>query len=190
MIYTYHIVKSKINDTITITPWRFFLDMLKLMNKQVIYLEDYDTNNQNQVVITFDDGYINFKKYALPILKIFRYPFELFVVGDWVGKNGFLSQDDLKEIVSVGGRLEYHTKTHANLEELKTNEEIFEEISVPENLKELDKKGFHFLAYPFWKYNENVIRIARDVCHYKGALSGNGYGDNSNNFALNRIKKG
>ena len=188
MILVYHRIKTKINDTITIHPIRFICDMICILKNQVVFLEDYDPMNPNHVVLTFDDGYKDFLKYALPILKFFKYPFELGIIGDMVGKNGFLNEDDLKNIVKNGGRLQYHTKTHIDLTTLDSEEKIKEEIKVPEKLCKIDKNGFKFLFYPFWKYNDLIIDILKKE-NYKGALSGNGYG-NKDKFSLERIRKG
>ena len=90
MILVYHRIKTKINDTITIHPIRFICDMICILKNQVVFLEDYDPMHPNHVVLTFDDGYKDFLKYALPILKFFKYPFELGIVADWVGIDGLV----------------------------------------------------------------------------------------------------
>lgn len=173
MIYTYHRIKNKIEDTITIKPFQFFMDMLGLIGKRVVYLEDYIPDDNKNVALTFDDGTKDFLQYAFPILKFFRYPFELCIVADFVSdKSGyFLNEQDLKNIVQQGGRLQYHGKTHTDLTTLNTDKEILSEIICPEFLKKLDPKGFKFFVYPYWNYNNTTERLINDT-GYKAGLSG------------------
>jgi len=160
MIYTYHRVKFKIEDTITITPLRFFFDMFGLLGKKVVNLNEYCPDNKNHVVLTFDDGYRDFLKYAFPILKFFRYPFELCICNDFLSWGAkFLNIDDLKFLVNNGARLQYHGKSHKDLTTLETDDEILEEIICPENIKELDKEGFRFFVYPNWNTNNHIAEL-------------------------------
>ena len=53
----------------------FYRQMHELRNKKVVYLNDYDPNDPECVVITFDGVYQNIVEYAAPILAKFSYPF-------------------------------------------------------------------------------------------------------------------
>ena len=60
-------------------------------------------NDNNQIVLRFDDGYKSVLKYALPVLKFFGYPFEVFIVENFFisaekGNKNFLNKKDLKKI--------------------------------------------------------------------------------------------
>ena len=189
MIYVYHKIDKKIKDTITITPIKFFWDMLTLIFKNVVYLEDYNPTDKNQVVLTFDDGYKIFLKYAFPILKFFKYPFELFLCSDFVNSSEYyLNEEDLINIVNSNGRLEYHSKNHTNLWDIYDEEILDKQIKCPDNLKKLDLKGFKYFAYPCWKYNDICLTIVKK--YYKGARSGNGFAQKNNYYALDSLKKG
>ena len=186
MIYTYHHIKFKIKDTITITPIRFFLDMLLLLRKKVVFLEDYNPNDSKMVVLTFDDGYKDFLKYAFPILKFFKYPFEIFVCGDFISDNGYyLSMKDLEFISNNGGKIQYHTKSHKDLSKLTSPEDILEEITLPESLKKIICKQ-KFLAYPYWNCNKLVEQLLIQEGYTKG-LGGTG---SASDYTWERIKKG
>ncbi len=173
MIYTYHRIKNNIDDKITITPYKFFLDMLKLVCKKVVHLNNYNPKSKKNVALTFDDGTKDFLKYALPILKFFHYPFDVCIVADFVSDNSgyFLNTNDLKNIVKQGGHLQYHGKSHKDLTTLQTDKEILEEIICPNWLKKLDCEGFQFFVYPFWNYNEKTEQLV-NLAGYKIGLSG------------------
>lgn len=173
MIYTYHKINKPIQDTTTILPHKFFIDMLGLIGKKVVHLDEYNPNDPKNVALTFDDGTRDFLKYALPILKFFHYPYELCIVEDFVkDKSGyFLNEEDLKNLVKQGARLQYHSKSHKDLTTLQTEEEILQELVCPEELKQLDPDGFKFFIYPFWNYNATTERLATQN-GYKAGLSG------------------
>ena len=178
-ILVYHSVNSITrNNPMKVSFWKFFVDMWNLRNKEVVYLDEFDKNNPRHIVITFDDGYKNFLKYAFPILKFFNYKFELFVIGDFClsqtlserSKNRLKSmrQNDLINVVKTSkGRLQYHTWTHYNLEEINDGQLLESEIKLPDGIKNLDEKGFNWFAYPYGAWNDEIITIVKR--YYKGA---------------------
>ena len=50
------------------------------------------------VAITFDDGYRDNLTVALPLLEKFGLPMTLFVTAGFVGREGYLSKEELREI--------------------------------------------------------------------------------------------
>jgi len=183
MILTYHKIKLFSGyDSIAIGFFDFFLKMLSLKRKEIVYLDSYNPDDKNQIVITFDDGYKEIIKYAIPVLKFFNYPFEVFLVSDFFdaaeqGNKDYCNKNDIKKIIKNGGRLQYHSKTHPHLDKIDNLEILKDEIKVPEHLIKLDPKGFNFFAYPFWSYNDNVISIVKN--YFQGARSGNGFANNT-----------
>lgn len=172
----------------------FYRQMFELSNKEVVYLDDYDSKNKNQVVITFDGVYKNVLDYALPILKFFNYPFELFITTDYIGLDNkfdsvepnamFANVNELKELVSYKGRLQWHTKSHINLKEVEDEEIINNELEMPFDIKELDRKGFNWFAYPHGEFNDVVVDLVKR--RFKGAVSCV-QGNDEDIYRLNRI---
>jgi peptidoglycan/xylan/chitin deacetylase (PgdA/CDA1 family) len=191
MILTYHHVKLFANDEITVSVFHFVRQMFFIRNKTVVYLDDYDPDNKNHVVITFDDGYKDVLTYALPILCFFNYPFEVFIVADFYdqaekGNKSWLNKKDLQRLIACKGRLQYHTKSHPYLDRIDDLQQLETEIIVPENIKSLDDRGFQWLAYPYWRWNERVVDVTKK--YYKGARSGNGFEKDGRQFALGSIR--
>jgi len=54
------------------------------------------------VVVTFDDGYKDFYKYAFPLLKKYRIPATMFIIVDEVGRPDRLSWDEIQEMQLSG----------------------------------------------------------------------------------------
>lgn len=172
----------------------FYRQMVELRHKKVVYLDDYNPKNPNHVVITFDGIYENVVDYAVPILKNFAYPYELFIIGKAIGKdNGFdkpepfakfASREQLKEAVRAGGRLQWHTMTHPNMDDMSDVKKIEQELKVPSNIRSLDRLGFKWFAYPHGEHNELVVNAVKKS--FRGGLSCN-QGNDADKYKLNRI---
>jgi len=174
----------------------FYRQMLELGSKQVVYLDDYDPHNPNHVVITFDGVYKNILKYAAPILQELNYPFELFISSNYIGIDNsfdteepltqFANLQDLKIMVSMNGRLQWHTKSHPDLsfDSNGVNANILDELDIPKECKELDTSGFNWFAYPYGRFNQKVLELVKD--RFLGSVSCD-QGNNSDIYCLNRL---
>src|SRR5437762_8940555 len=85
---------------IDISPARFAQQLKWLSrSKRVVRLEETLTrSNSRTLAITFDDGYRDNLTTALPLLEKFNLPMTLFVVAGFVNGDGYLSEDELREI--------------------------------------------------------------------------------------------
>lgn len=172
----------------------FYRQMLELKSSKVVYLDDYEPQNPSHVVITFDGVYKNVLDYALPILREFNYPFELFISSEYIGKDNsfdnveplaqFASIADLKLMVEMNGRLQWHTRSHFDLTDERNTAILQSELDIPEHLMRLDEKGFKWFAYPYGRFNEIVIKEVKQ--RFSGALSCD-QGNDNDIFCLNRI---
>ena len=188
MILVYHDIKLFSNNENTVSSFVFFTQMLYLYfsKKEITYLKDYNNPN-TQVVITFDDGFKNILKYAIPILKIFKFPYEVFIVETYLNNKHteFINKNELDSIINNNGRLQYHSYSHKNLTSIEDIAQLEKEIVCPQDLKVEYKNCFEYFAYPYWEYNNAVVNIIKK--YYIGARSGNGKSNNSI-WALNSIK--
>ena len=179
MILVYHhICRRSTNDDNVVSVATFDKHMaeIKRQNYKVVKITEYDPNDTNQIVLRFDDGYLDIMN-ALPILRRYGYPFHVYVVGDWFGKNGFIGEHHVAEIKKSGGTLEWHTNTHADLTTC-TDQELLNELTIPASIKNLDRNGFTSIAYPFWKYDARVCRTVRRFFKCGGVRNLGGGKDN------------
>lgn len=80
-------------------------------------------------LLTFDDGFDSVFNYAFPILKQKNIPFVCFLVVDYIDKPGYLSSDQIKEMMKSGlMTIQSHGVTHKVLSNL-SEPEIKREIS-------------------------------------------------------------
>ena len=194
MILMYHKIYPESPTIWWVTPNAFWRQMEELRRYRVVPLDEYDPKDPNNVSITFDGVYENVYKFAFPILKKFGYPFELFIIGNFIGKDNtfdkgepqakFANYDQLKTMVNQGGRLQWHSWSHRDINKVTVREEIELELYIPEDIRQLDPKGFSWFAYPngiYSSYGQDIIRK-----YFKGALLCD-QGDNLDCFHLKRI---
>lgn len=109
-------------DDISVRRLADHFEWLEANGYKVISVQDLiDARNGSRklppkaVLLTFDDGYASFYKLAFPLLKAFRYPATLAVVGSWLEQDGkvsyggrqverqhFMSLAQLKEVAASG----------------------------------------------------------------------------------------
>jgi len=194
VILTYHKVHPENKTIWWVTPDVFYRQMADLRSKKVVYLDDYNPTDENQVVITFDGVYKEVWKYAVPILKHFDYPFELFVIGSTIGKDNsfdtlepqteFADIETLKKMIAAGGRLEWHSWSHARLAGTKDITVFEKELTIPLELQALDSYGFKWYAYPHGE-RDSLYR-SQVTSRFIGALACDDGNDNDR-YDLNRL---
>lgn len=194
MILTYHKVHPENKTIWWVTPDSFYRQMADLRSKKVVYLDDYDPADLAQAVITFDGVYKNVWTYAVPILQHFGYPFELFIIGQTIGKDNsfdtvephaeFADIETLQKMVKAGGRLQWHSWSHARLAGTTDLAVYQKELAVPEELRHLCPEGFKWYAYPHGE-RDSVYR-AQVESRFSGALACDD-GNNADRYDLNRL---
>ena len=174
-ILCYHRVGSPPTSRMTVSTSAFAeqMEWLAKNDYRVVRLQDvanFIDGKQalpaKSVVLTFDDGYESYYRYAYPLLKKYGYPATVFLYSDFVGAADALNWVQMQEMVATGLiDIQAHSKTHANLlnrlrdegdaayrqridHEARTPREVIERrLRVP--VKEF--------AYPYGDANEIVL---------------------------------
>ena len=109
---------------------------------------------EKKILITIDDAFSSFYEIAWPYLKKEKIPFILFVSTKSVGKNGYMTWNQIKELekenmVHIGN----HSHTHNYLVDL-THENFVSDINTSSLIFE-EKLGYNpiFFSYPFGEYS-------------------------------------
>lgn len=195
-ILLYHKIDKKRKSVWYVTPKIFEKQMKSLKGKRIVYLDEYDPMDENNFVITFDGVYKDILKYAAPILKKLNYPFELFITGNYIGKDNsfdssepleyFANEQELKQLMNLGGRLQWHTNSHRKFDSNLSLNDVEYECQIPKNILNLDinKNGFKWFAYPHGELTSDKISIIKK--YFRGGVSCY-QGDNKDIYQLNRI---
>jgi len=127
------------------------------------YLQNGTALPDKPVLITFDDGYVDNYKEALPILEKYGMKATLFMIGDSINSPRFLTAEELKDMERRGFEIQAHTHSHKNLKAM-TEDEVREDIR--KNKTELELLLNHpvnYLAYPGGFNDAKVRRITKEV---------------------------
>lgn len=142
------------------------------------------------VAVTFDDGYKNNYTDAFPVLKRHNIPACIFVAVDKIGKDGYLSWSDLKEMSEGGIDIGSHTLTESYLPKIKDKDRLEQEITVSrQQLKSKIAGSGDFFAYPGGGLDKNIREMVIGA-GYRGACAtnpGRRY-PNDDIYALKRIR--
>ena len=119
---------------------------------------------KKKVLLTIDDGFSSFYENAWPILEEKKIPFILFVSTREVGKNGYMTWEQINEIakkdfVHIGN----HSHSHEYLIDENKNEiikDLKKSISIFKN-----EMGYnsHFFSYPFGEYSLQLKEIVNNL---------------------------
>ena len=139
-------------------------DGIKFVNPSNFENELINNKHERKILITIDDGYQSFYDNAWPILKTGKIPFILFVSTREVGKKGYMSWENIRELekydfVEIGN----HSHTHDYLidfEEQKIKNDLVTSINIFK--KELGKNSI-FFSYPFGEYSSILKNIVIDL---------------------------
>jgi peptidoglycan/xylan/chitin deacetylase (PgdA/CDA1 family) len=175
-VLVYHSISSPIEPLeadADISPERFErqLQWLSRWRKVARLEETLRPQRKNLVAITFDDGYRDNLTVALPLLEKFQLPMTLFVAAGFVGRDGFLSRDELREIsrhplVTIGA----HGFWHHHFNQLSAADARFELTESRRLLGEITGKTVDLLAWPYGECNAELERLSEE-CGFRASWS-------------------
>ena len=124
------------------------------------------------VIITFDDGDISVYTTALPIMQAYGYTGVAYIVGNYMGTDGYMSADQIKELVATGWEVGSHSRSHRDLTQLDPAVQREEIVAAREVLQEQIGVPVDSFAYPFGIINNAAV----DFVHFAGYTSAMGLG--------------
>ena len=148
-----------------------------------LFEKEFDKKkNEKKILITIDDGFQSFYQEAWPYLKKNNIPFILFVSTEPVGRNGYMTWDQIMEIEnSKLGIIGHHSHSHEYLIDM-TNEDFINDI---ETASKIFKKKLGYVpsifSYPFGEYS----KFMKDYIASKFTLA---FGQHSGVIDLNKDK--
>ncbi len=122
--------------------------------------EEFDKpKKQKKILLTIDDAFQSFYEEAWPLLKEKKIPFILFVSTEPVGKNGYMTWSQIKEVEkSDFGVIGHHSHTHDYLIDKRFNEFV-SDIEKASKIF-LNKIGYvpSLFSYPFGEYSNEMTK--------------------------------
>ena len=150
------------STNIRINIFKKHLEIIKNSRFEFYHPKDFENNfgvpkKQKKILLTIDDAFKSFYENAWPILKKNKIPFLLFVSTEPVGKEGYMTWDQIKEIEKSGfGVIGHHSHSHDYLIDKKYQEFVLD-IKTADKifLKEIGYIPSLF-SYPFGEYSRKM----------------------------------
>lgn len=125
---------------------------------------------KKSVLITFDDGYRSFLRYAYPVLKELGFSATLFIYTDYVANGGnAFTWPELKKLSDEGFFVQAHSKSHGDMVRAHNESAAEYEKRLEAELvqpKALFQKNLGYapdiLAYPYGRQDDAVVRRTKE----------------------------
>jgi peptidoglycan/xylan/chitin deacetylase (PgdA/CDA1 family) len=187
-ILFYHRVADRFPNNWTMSTRSFARQIDWLRHRfDIVSLHDAQTrivsgrNSRPTACITFDDGYADNRRCAIPLLLQHRIPFTYFVSTNQVLRGESFPHDvangqrlavntleDLRELSAAGVEIGAHTRSHANLGDCLTQERLEEEIvGSKQELEQALGREIRYFAFPYGKH-ENMSADAFCITYEAG----------------------
>ncbi len=172
---------------VTVSQLRRHLALLGKWGYTCINFEDYALYQQGRlnlprkpVIMTFDDGYDEVHRNALPVMKEFGARATAFVLGDrsiktntWDEQSGFegaslMEAAQILEIREAGFEIGSHSMTHADLTTLPPPEALAEVSRSKDILENLLGTPVISFAYPFGAANVSIEKLVEEAGYEYG----------------------
>jgi peptidoglycan/xylan/chitin deacetylase (PgdA/CDA1 family) len=109
------------------------------------------------IMLTFDDTRIDQYNLALPELTKYGYKGVYFVMTVSLGRPGYMSADQIKQLSDEGNVIGSHTWDHHNVKQYEGNDWITQIEKPSQQLQKITGKPIDYFAYPFGLWNKEAI---------------------------------
>jgi glycosyltransferase involved in cell wall biosynthesis len=153
-------------------------------------------NKTNLIICTFDDGYENLYKFALPVLKKYNFSATVFVCFDYIGKlnnwnfkdtkqRQHLNTSQLIELQKNGWEIGSHGFSHRSLLRL-TDGELYNELIDSKAKLENIFGNIDSYAYPYGDFNDYIKTKVQENYSFAFSLSKGGTLNGFDNHQIRR----
>ena len=122
------------------------------------------------VVLTFDDGYRDSYDAAYPLLRKYGFRATIFVISGLVGRPGYLTWPQLRQMAASGITIGAHTIGHPDLTRLARADALREIRESKMALERELERPVSFFAYPSGRFNREVVAIVQ-AAGYEAAVT-------------------
>ncbi len=163
-------------------------DYLKREGYTTLFAEEYEKayDVHKPVILTFDDGYEDCYDILYPLLKKYNFRATVFMVGDYIDKEGYLSSEQIREMTQSGFvSIQSHTAHHVDLTSLSTEELDGEFRESCSSLAKVTGKNVTAISYPGGYLSDEVLKQTKRYFRYGYAIDTNKYSKN-NRYEISR----
>lgn len=162
-IRDYNDPADKVGTDLSVKPSNFKaqIDYLKDNGFATITLEElnsFPTRKlpEKPVIITFDDGYDNAYNEAYPLLKANGQIGVFYIISSYIGREGFLTAIQIKELSDNKMEIGSHTADHIDMTQLSADKLYYEVTESKNRLESIIGRKVRSFCYPSGKHNDTV----------------------------------
>jgi peptidoglycan/xylan/chitin deacetylase (PgdA/CDA1 family) len=145
-------------------------------------------SSAKNVAITFDDGSETDLLCAAPILKEVGFGATFFVVTGWIGKVGYLSPTQLRELCDLGFEIGCHSATHPYLTDLDDRQLHEETAGAKNQLEQIIGRAVNHFSCPGGRWDVRSLNAVKAAQFQSMSTSRTGVNSSrTDRFMLNRI---
>ena len=189
------------NSSLTVSPENFKKQIDWLIQKKFRFLsldEVLESKTrapvwERSVAFTFDDGFRDNYENAFSFLIKHRLPAALFVVVNWVGQEGYVTWNEIRELAQRGILIGSHSLTHRWLPDISDDEELRSEVVDSKKRIEAEIGGeIRHFSYPVGGLDERVAGYVEKAGYRAAWVAGARPSITVSNplFTLRRLKIG
>jgi peptidoglycan/xylan/chitin deacetylase (PgdA/CDA1 family) len=127
--------------------------------------------NEKTVAITFDDGCETDLLYAAPLLKGRNFGGTFYLTTGFLGKRGYLSHAQARELAGMGFEIGCHSMTHPYLTDLQGADLHREIAGAKLELEQILGSAVEHFSCPGGRHNQEVSEVARQAGYRTVATS-------------------
>ena len=116
------------------------------------------TKDSNQVMVCFDDGWAGIYDSKDFFIKENIFPI-VFLVIDFIGKEGYLTKEKIKELQKAGFSFGCHTWSHRDLTKVPQEELYHEVVDSKKALEELLGNTVDSICFPKGRYSKDIYEL-------------------------------
>ena len=156
--------KTAKNYIVPVAPFRDQIKMLAdngyhtiLPDQLYAYLTKGATLPDKPIMLTFDDTDLDQYTVALPELNKYGFKAVFFIMTVSLGKNHYMSKEQVRELADQGHVIGSHTWDHHNVKKYQGNDWVVQIEKPTHQLEEITGKHIRYFAYPFGLWNKAAI---------------------------------
>jgi len=197
-ILMYHHIRDysdpsdKIGTNLSVSPNDFAkeLDLIKEKGYTTITFENIKSGNvpEKSIILTFDDGYENFYQNAYPELQKRGMKAVSYIIVNNIGKDTYMTRDQIIEIENGGVEIGSHTLSHPNLVSSPDTKVTSEVKDSKKYLEDIIGKNIISFCYPSGKFSRTTEALINSSGYEFAVTTKRGIATFNDLFALNRFR--
>lgn len=173
---------------VSLGDFREQMAFLKNSSTPGINISQMLTNPANGVALSFDDGCETDLITAAPILKELGFQATFYITVGFLGKRGFMSRQQLRELAEAGFEVGCHSMTHAFLTDLPEDALQREIAGAKKELEDIVGRSVIHFSCPGGRWDQRVVQVARQAGYSSVATSQIGLNSSdTDHFSLSRV---